>query len=47
MQLGVVADDVTGANDIGSMFAKQGWLTHVYSFQPEINGFDLVDAERA
>ena len=31
MIIGVVADDVTGANDIGSMFAKWGYLTHVYA----------------
>jgi uncharacterized protein YgbK (DUF1537 family) len=28
--MGVVADDVTGSNDIGIMFAKEGCLTHVY-----------------
>jgi uncharacterized protein YgbK (DUF1537 family) len=33
-RMAVVADDVTGANDIGSMFAKAGYLTHVYSIQP-------------
>jgi uncharacterized protein YgbK (DUF1537 family) len=27
--IGVVADDTTGANDIGAMFAKHGWLTAV------------------
>lgn len=32
MIMGVVADDITGANDIGSMFAKAGYLTHVYSY---------------
>lgn len=30
MLMGVVADDVTGSNDIGIMFAKEGCLTHVY-----------------
>lgn len=30
MKMGVVADDITGANDIGSMFAKWGYVTHVY-----------------
>jgi uncharacterized protein YgbK (DUF1537 family) len=30
MKVGVVADDITGANDIGSMFAGGGYLTHVY-----------------
>ena len=29
MILGIVADDVTGANDIGIMCAKAGYLTHV------------------
>jgi uncharacterized protein YgbK (DUF1537 family) len=32
MRMGVVADDVTGSNDIGSMFAKAGLLTHVYTY---------------
>lgn len=43
--MGVVADDITGANDIGSMFAKHGWTTHVYS-QPhggDACKFDQVD----
>lgn len=31
MIIGVVADDVTGANDIGSMFAKWGYVTDVYA----------------
>lgn len=31
MILGVVADDLTGATDAGSMSAKAGHLTHVYS----------------
>ncbi|KIL38413.1 hypothetical protein SD70_26495 [Gordoniibacillus kamchatkensis] len=30
--IGVAADDITGANDIGIMFAKHGFNTHVYSF---------------
>jgi uncharacterized protein YgbK (DUF1537 family) len=29
--MGVVADDVTGANDIGIMFAKRGYRVHVYT----------------
>ena len=33
MKMGVVADDITGSNDIGIMFAKSGYLTHVYSFK--------------
>jgi len=35
--IGIVADDITGANDIGTMFAKAGYVTHVYpleSFPP-------------
>jgi uncharacterized protein YgbK (DUF1537 family) len=31
--IGVVADDITGANDIWIMFAKSGYLTHVYTFE--------------
>ena len=30
LKVGVVADDLTGANDIGSHFAKAGHLTEVY-----------------
>lgn len=30
--IGVVADDITGANDIGIMFAKSGYSAHVYSY---------------
>lgn len=30
IKMGVVADDITGANDIGIMFAKADYLTHVY-----------------
>ena len=32
MIIGIVADDVTGANDIGSMVAKAGYAGHVYPF---------------
>lgn len=32
MIMGVVADDITGSNDIGIMFAKSGCLTHVYEY---------------
>lgn len=35
MRMGVVADDVTGSNDIGIMFAKCGYLAHVYTFDGE------------
>lgn len=30
--IGIVADDITGANDIGIMFAKSNILTHVYAY---------------
>jgi len=30
--IGVVADDITGANDIGIMFAKRGYLVYVYPY---------------
>jgi uncharacterized protein YgbK (DUF1537 family) len=30
VRLGVVADDITGAGDIGGMTAKAGYLTHLY-----------------
>jgi uncharacterized protein YgbK (DUF1537 family) len=33
MKFGVVADDITGANDIGVMFAKWGYETHVYAHE--------------
>ncbi len=32
MIMGVVADDITGSNDIGSMFAKAGLRVHVYRY---------------
>jgi uncharacterized protein YgbK (DUF1537 family) len=39
MKMGVVADDVTGSNDIGIMFAKSDYLTHVYSFREDVPSF--------
>src|SRR5512138_51877 len=39
MKMGVVADDVTGSNDIGIMFAKSDYLTHVYSFKEAADSF--------
>jgi uncharacterized protein YgbK (DUF1537 family) len=39
MKMGVVADDVTGSNDIGIMFAKSDYLTHVYSFKEDMPSF--------
>ncbi len=47
MRMGVVADDVTGANDIGIMFAKMGCLTHIYSLNAGGSGYDLSKAEHA
>ena len=35
MKMGVIADDITGSNDIGIMFAKSSYLTHVYSFKED------------
>lgn len=32
MIMGVVADDITGANDIGGMFAKAGYSVHIYTY---------------
>ncbi|RPI52331.1 MAG: four-carbon acid sugar kinase family protein [Chloroflexi bacterium] len=34
MKMGVVADDITGANDIGIIFARTGYLVHVYTYDP-------------
>ena len=39
MKMGVVADDVTGSNDIGIMFAKSDYLTHIYSFNGDASSF--------
>jgi uncharacterized protein YgbK (DUF1537 family) len=36
MKMGVVADDITGSNDIGIMFAKSDYLTHIYSFKENV-----------
>lgn len=30
--IGIVADDITGANDIGIMYAKADWQTDVYPY---------------
>ncbi len=35
MIIGVVADDTTGANDIGIMFSKNGYLTKIVTFDAE------------
>ena len=34
--IGVVADDITGAHDIGSMFVKSGALVYVFSYSEEV-----------
>lgn len=39
--IGVVADDTTGANDIGIMFAKHGYATQIATWQ---DGAALVDS---
>ena len=46
--IGVVADDITGSHDIGSMFAKSGALVHVFSYneglrEENINRWELPD----
>lgn len=33
IRIGIVADDITGSNDIGIMFAKAGYRTTVYNFE--------------
>jgi len=43
MRMGVVADNITGANDIGVVFAKWGYLVHVYAYERE---GDFEDAHR-
>ena len=44
MKMGVVADDVTGSNDIGIMFAKSDYLTHIYSFE-EVSSFNVPEED--
>ena len=46
MKMGVVADDVTGSNDIGIMFAKSDYLTHIYSFKEDNNSPGASDSDR-
>ncbi|MGH2544757.1 MAG: four-carbon acid sugar kinase family protein [Ardenticatenaceae bacterium] len=45
--VGVVADDITGANDIGIMFAKAGLVTHVYSYKSVYSLAGEVGVEEA
>jgi uncharacterized protein YgbK (DUF1537 family) len=47
MKMGVVADDVTGSNDIGIMFAKSDYLTHVYSFKEDVPSFAIPNNDLA
>ena len=39
--IGVVADDITGAHDIGSMFVKSGALVHVFSYDHRLTEEDI------
>ncbi|MFS0776882.1 four-carbon acid sugar kinase family protein [Neobacillus sp. 3P2-tot-E-2] len=41
--LGVVADDTTGANDIGIMFSKNNYTTKVVAFDEQMNFTSDVD----
>jgi uncharacterized protein YgbK (DUF1537 family) len=41
--IGIVADDVTGAGDIGIMYAKAGYAAHVYSFAGEDAEYPRAD----
>ena len=34
--IGVIADDITGSNDIGVMFSKSGYRSDIYSYQPAV-----------
>ncbi|NLF67182.1 MAG: four-carbon acid sugar kinase family protein [Chloroflexi bacterium] len=43
-RMAVVADDITGANDIGIMFAKWDYLTHVYSIDDGGYSYDPTRA---
>ncbi len=45
MRIGVVADDVTGANDIGIMFAKWGMEVHVYPYSGPVSEEHLPTKE--
>lgn len=40
MTICIVADDITGAGDIGTMFANAGYVTHVYPY----DAYDGTDA---
>jgi uncharacterized protein YgbK (DUF1537 family) len=43
--IGIVADDLTGAHDIGSMFAKAGYVADVYVFD-ESESLSLIEHDR-
>jgi uncharacterized protein YgbK (DUF1537 family) len=47
VKMGVVADDVTGSNDIGIMFAKSDYLTHIYTFEDPASFAVSKDALKA
>ncbi|WP_077623223.1 four-carbon acid sugar kinase family protein [Sediminibacillus massiliensis] len=34
--IGVIADDITGSNDIGAMFSKSDYLVDIYSYHPSV-----------
>lgn len=34
--IGVIADDITGSNDIGIMFSKSGYIADIYSYNPSV-----------
>ncbi len=41
MMIGVVADDITGSNDIGIMFAKNNYKTYIYSYNNSKEDFNI------
>ncbi|MDR6553136.1 four-carbon acid sugar kinase family protein [Paenibacillus qinlingensis] len=43
--IGIIADDITGANDIGIMYAKAGITTHVYPMESWTNQTERVEPE--
>ncbi len=43
--MGVVADDITGSNDIGGMFAKAGYRVHIYTYQQPADYTPLADPQ--
>jgi uncharacterized protein YgbK (DUF1537 family) len=47
IRLGIVADDITGSNDIGIMFAKAGYRTRVYQFSQPGDFARVYEAQAA